>query len=79
MRLGPDLSYPGSVERLAMDLDRLSTDTHLPNAMREYIASIETLHDEVRPLNLRGNIAFRDIVKDVRLGSPFSSVQWIDF
>ncbi|KAG8860889.1 hypothetical protein FRB96_003624 [Tulasnella sp. 330] len=64
-RIGRIMFNKADVERLAMDLDRLSQDTQLPNAMRQYVASIETLHDEVRPLNLRGNIAFRDIVKDL--------------
>ncbi|KAG9033948.1 hypothetical protein FRB95_014027 [Tulasnella sp. JGI-2019a] len=54
-----------SVERLAMDLERLSKDPEPANTMRQYIKSIDTLNDEIRPMNLKANIAVRDIVKDL--------------
>jgi len=33
--------------------------------MRDYVASIEKLQLEIRPLNLQGSFVFRDVVKDV--------------
>lgn len=58
---------PISIQSLALDIERIAYEPQLAGIMREYISSIETMQDVVRPLNLQANFAFRDIVKEVRV------------